>query len=477
MRFKRAIQIGTLSQAAQFGLSLLSVVVVSRLLQPEEIGIFSVAVSLIGFAHVFREFGVGQYLIQIAEVRREQFRAAFTVALGSAWLIGLVLLAVSQPMAKLYGNAGIGEVLLLSALNFAIMPFGTPSMAMLRRELKFSTLAWIAIVGAAVQTAVTIGAAWVGQSYLSMAWGTLAMTLVKVLLLVALRPGEIFMLPTRRGLRDVLQFGALASGASIVSTAGGAAPDLILGKAQGFAEVALFSRATSIQLMVVDKVNELVRSVHLPMFAARVREGGSAASLFCDVSGHLAVITLPTLLFFAVVADPLIVFVFGAQWARSAGLATVLCLASTLSAPLILYASSLVATGHVKAYAQSAVLVQSVRILVLLCAFWWSLESVAVALVIAYAVEAMVAQWQLHRAYGLRIRQTLAFLWRPWVVALATAAGPLMLKLLPVAWLPTSGGQIAYLVNAGALGVLGWLLAVHWTRHPIRQHVPLLRSR
>lgn len=477
MKFKRAIQIGTLSQAIQFGLSFLSVVVVSRLLQPEEIGIFSVAVSLIGFAHVFREFGVGQYLIQIAEVRREQFRAAFTVALGSAWLIGLVLLVVSQPVAALYGNQGIGEVLILSALNFAILPFGTPSLAMLRREMKFASLAWIAIIGAAVQAAVTIGAAWQGQSYLSMVWGTLAMTLVKMLLLVGLRPGEAFLLPTRHGVRDVLQFGALASGASIVTTAGGAAPDLILGKAQGFAEVALFSRATSIQLMLVDKINEIVRSVHLPVFAARVREGGSPAALFCDFSGQLAVITLPTLLFFAAVADPLIVFVFGTQWDRSTGLATVLCLGASLSAPMNLYANSLVATGHVRAYAQSAVLVQSVRVALLLSAFWWSLESVAIALVASYAVEALVAQWQLHRAYGLQVRQTLAFVWRPWVIGLATAAGPMLLKLPLAAGLLAPGGPMVFLLVAGVLGASAWLLAVHLTGHPIRQHVPLLRSR
>jgi O-antigen/teichoic acid export membrane protein len=126
---------------------------------------------------VFREFGVGQYLVQIAEVRREHLRAAFTVALGTAWSIGLLLLALSGPMAHLYGNDGIREVLLLSAANFAIMPFGTPLLALLNRELRFATLAWIAVIGAAAQALATVGAAWLGQSYLSMAWGTLAMTI------------------------------------------------------------------------------------------------------------------------------------------------------------------------------------------------------------------------------------------------------------------------------------------------------------
>jgi len=75
MTYRSALKVTTASQVVMFALSLLSVVVVSRLLTPFEIGVFSVSVSLLGFAHVFREFGVGQYLVQSLEAHKQQFRA------------------------------------------------------------------------------------------------------------------------------------------------------------------------------------------------------------------------------------------------------------------------------------------------------------------------------------------------------------------------------------------------------------------
>ena len=91
MAIRRSLGFSALTQLINFLLSFGSVIIVSRLLTPEEIGIFSVSVSLLGFAHILRDFGVGNYLIQVKEVTRANMRAAFSVMLYSSWLIAALL--------------------------------------------------------------------------------------------------------------------------------------------------------------------------------------------------------------------------------------------------------------------------------------------------------------------------------------------------------------------------------------------------
>jgi O-antigen/teichoic acid export membrane protein len=477
MNFRSALKVSAVVQLATFVLSFASVLVVSRLLTPEEIGIFSVSVSLLGMAHIFREFGVGQYLVQAATVGREQVRAAFTVALVCSWGIGLVVLAAGFPMTVVYRHDGIQEVLTLAAINFFVMPFGTPILAILRRELQFERLAWVTIVGAAVQTGVTIAAAYLGHSYLSMAYGTLAMQLTKVVMLNVMRPGETLVWPTTHGVREVLRFGSLSTGAVVANNVGGAAPDLVFGRTLGFADVAFYSRGVGLQNMLIEKIHEAVRSVYFPIFASELRAGAAGCTVYLRIVGNLAAVTVPALVVLAVLADPLIPFVFGDQWAASAPIASTLCLYQILVAPYAMYQASLIAAGMVGSQFKAELVIQGARLLVLLSSVWLDLQQVVTLLIVAYATEAFVAQGALHKAFGLRLRALIGVSWKAYVIAFASAAGPLAVANL-IHWdRHNSGDQLSLLVLGGLTALVGWFAAVHLLGHPLKPEIQRIVQR
>lgn len=468
MVVRRALGISGITQAAIFVLGFINVVIVSRLLRPEEIGVFSVAVSVLGFAHVFREFGVGQYLVQAATVGREQFRAAFTVTLISSWLIALLLFLISKPMAAFYKHPGIAEVLGLLCINFLVMPLGTPLLAMLRRELAFDKLAWANILSAVVQTGVTIAAAYAGQSYLSMAWGSIAMHLSKALILNYFRPGMTLVLPTFRGLGEVLRFGSMSSLAAIVKEAGAAAPDLILGRTLGFVEVAIFSRGVGLHRMLVDRINTLVRGVHFPTFAQQVREGSNASELYIQATYHLTVVTLPILAVLGILAEPLILFVFGSQWQASVPVAQMICTGSIITVLYTLAGLSLTAVGRVAGYMRMEIYAQSVRVLVLLSSIWLDFSSVVWLLLLAYVFEAGAAQFSLRETFGLRLASLLARTWKVWAVAACASLGPAALMLAAGQWPAVEQHRLALLIGGSLTAAIGWTAGVMLLDHPIR---------
>ena len=154
-------------------------------------------------------------------MERPQFRAANTVALATSWTIALALYLAKQPLATFYGNEGVDEVLELLALNFLIMPLGTPLVSLFLRELQFGKVAMVSIAGTITQVSVTIIAAYLGESYLSMAWGSIAHHIVRVVILGFMRPADLFVLPGIHEIRGVLKFGVASGAANMVGALSG----------------------------------------------------------------------------------------------------------------------------------------------------------------------------------------------------------------------------------------------------------------
>ena len=63
-------------------ITLISSIVIARLLTPAEMGVYAIGLTLRALLDVFREFGIGNYLVQEKQLTREKVRAAFSVTLS-----------------------------------------------------------------------------------------------------------------------------------------------------------------------------------------------------------------------------------------------------------------------------------------------------------------------------------------------------------------------------------------------------------
>jgi len=476
MSIRRSLGITAVTRLAVVVLSFATVVIVSRLLTPEEIGIFSVTVSIVTLGHVFRDFGVAQYLIQAPEITRQRKRAAFTVTLAFSWGIAALLSLLQPLIIDFYADERVGHVLWLLVVNFVILPFGAPLRTLLQRDMQFDKLAVVTLANHATQSIVTVGSAWFGASYMSMAWGSIAGNLANVIVLLAISPHGALDWPTRHGLREVLRFGSKASTASLAGAAGDTAPDLILGRTLGFADVAFYSRARGLIGMALDQVMHVVRSVYTPAYAKGVREGHSAAAMYTQTLGLLLGLTVPVVGVLAVLAPTLITWLFGEAWGRSGPLGTMFCLFALLTAPFTLAGPSLVAAGHVGAMMRVRLAVEGTRVLALLSSLWWPLEYVVATLGLVYGVEALLSMQALRRHIGLRAGMLLRAIARSYALGLCAAVPSLLLMVLvPRLWADQAAWAV--LGMAAAAGTAGWGAGLVALKHPLWPEVRAVAQR
>lgn len=472
---RRSLGLVTLTRITVFVLGLLSVVIVSRLLTPEEIGVFSVSVAMVGFANLLREFGVGQYLVNVKELTREARRAAFTVTMSISWSIAVALLLLKSFAAAFYSEPDVERVMELLAVNFIVLPFATPLRSVLQREMQFSKMAVVDLSNSAIAAAVTVLAAWQGAGSLSMAWGSIAGNLAALGALVAISPRGAFDWPTTKGLREVFRFGSRYSVATFTTEVGVAAPDLIMGRTLGFADVAYFSRANGVIGMALGQLWRIVGSVYSPVAAKAYREKQDLTALYLRFSEMLLSIVLPAAGMLALLAGPLIDLLFGAQWSRSAPLASLLCIFFMGQAPVLLAPATLVATGNVDLMMRCRVMLEFTRVVLLLSSVLVPLETVVVLLGVAYLAECLIFTVALRASVGIGVRA----LWR----SVRTCYGlTLMTVALPALamWLLGHQGRQSSMLQigvAGALGVLCWFGSLLWLRHPMADEVLALLRR
>lgn len=449
-------------------LLLVTTAVMARILTPAETGLYVVANSVILLADNFRTFGVGIFIVQTTDVRRETLQSAFTLTLLLSISVMVVIIFTSDAIAGFYGAQELGELLRLAALGFLAVPFATPIVALLQRELAFGALAVINVAAATVASVVTIvlGSSGVGPS--SYVWGFLASGLVLAILAVVMRPNLWIFRPCLAEARQMLSFGAVSSSVTLVNMAYELLPRIALGKILTFDAVGLYSRAVTVCQLPDRAVVSAMQPVVLPVMAERARSGGDLKDSYLRGHSLMSAIQWPMLIMLALLADPVVRLLLGPQWGEATPLVRMIAMANMALAPAFMTFPVLVTAGRIRDTLLSSLISLPPSILIVIGAAHISLNAVAASLLVVAPMQMLIALLFIRRAIGMRWSE----LFRASRASLAMAAGTAALPVLIIALLPNGlllgWGEAALVVLAGATG---WIITLFWVKHPIRHEL------
>lgn len=442
---------------------LVTSMVLARILSPSEVGIFSVAAALSGLASVVRDFGVAEYLIQEVELTADKIRAAFTVNIMVSWLMAALMFGGSFFVVGFYGEPGIGDVMRVLAFNFILIPFGAVTMAYFRRQMNFSPGFRISVVSSLASAALAIGLGLAGFGYMSMAYSSLLGVAITVGMSLTMRPPEVPRYPGLKGLRQVLAFGGFASGIYIFGQLGRSAPDLIIGRAAGMESVGFLSRAYGLLEIFARTIMSAVHGVALPYFAAIRREGGDVGAGFLRTILMTTSIGWPFFAVCGILALPAIRVLYGPQWDAAAPLLRILCVAASIDLILLMASEVLLALSRVKLSSLLQGCLQLLKVTVMLAFAPFGLVAFCYGVILASALNVLVAVYFLRQALTLRWRDLGAACMPAAGLALAASGGALAGLLLVDQFLSF---DLARAVSGGIAAAITTLTAVFLFNHP-----------
>ncbi|MBE7527602.1 MAG: oligosaccharide flippase family protein [Burkholderiales bacterium] len=459
---RKAVLISFAENYSTMFIGFIGIMLIARLLTPEEIGIYSVASAVTGIAHMMRDFGVGSYLVQEQELTRERIQTALTVAIMTSWAAGGILYLSSPWAAVFYNEPGLMDLIRIQCVNFLIMPFTAPVLSLLHRDMQFSVLYRINVLlgysDDCFCESCSVGI-WLYESCL----GSVANVMCLMLLVNAVRPHDAWIMPGLKEWRRIANFGVQTSVAAIVTEIAMNMNDLILGRLLGFQAVALYSRAQGLIYLFHRDMMNAVRKVAFPAFAQAVRENRDLLKAYLLSVNYITVFAWPFYAFLGLYADSIVRLMFGDQWDASIPLVRILVFAGAVGAFWNLWSSALLAMGHVNKTMRSELIIQPIRIVLIFFAASISMEMTCYALIIIYILQLLISTHYLKQSIGLNLKILLLNNINSFAVTLIS----MVIPVLCYTYLSTQFSPIQSLLIGAITCIPSWLLGIFIVRHPI----------
>ncbi len=468
MSIRRSLAFSFLEKYASTALNLASTLVLARLLSPEEIGVFSVGAAMVGLMQSLRDFGVTNYLIQEREIDQEKVRTAFTVTLGMSWLFALILLAGSGWAADFYDEPGIQQIVWVMAANFALIPFGSPILALMRRDLKFGRLAAIQLANTVVNVTVAIVLAALGFGFMSLAWASLAGVATTSGLAFLSQPHGFLLRPGFKEWRSVASFGSYATANAMILDLRLTAPDLIVGRLLDFEAVGLNSKALGLIAIFRRLIFEGLNPVLLPALSEKARRGDDLGEVYLRAMEYLTVLYWPFLAMLALMADPIIRILLGDQWLAATPLVQIYCGVSALIFPILITQPILIAIGRVREALRINVIMLPITLAMLVLGGLHSLTMVALLGYVTGVCNVIVTMTILRRYVTFSYVHLARRAGKSALITLFASAAPVAIILWSGPGFDVSMPR--FLLAAAGFALL-WLAALYVVRHPFRAEI------
>lgn len=448
-RTVRAGLINVGSRGLGFVIRILALMVLGRLLTPEDYGLVTMVTAFTGVLNMFGCFGLFQAAIQRDRLSEEESSSLFWLNLVFGGLLTLTALLAAPLVSAFYREPRLLAIMDVIAFTFVITAAGIQHGVLLQRRLSFGVSARVDIGALVVATAVSVGMAMAGYGY----WAIVSMTITLPLattiglwLSTGWVPGRPRLVA---GLSAMLRFGGGTTLTGFLSYVTINIDKLLLGRVWGTEATGLYSRAFYLVNFPTESLNTTIGEVAFAALSRTREDPDRLRRYFLKGYSLVVTLTLPLTVVCGLFADDLILVVLGPKWTSAVGIFRILAptiLVFAISSPLgwLLNALGLVRRGVQIGLFSAAFMVAGV-----LVGLPYGPHGVALAYSSVMVLKVIpVAVWALHGT-GVRLRAFAGALASPLAAcAFAAAVGYGVHGLCPPAWPPV----LRLLLDMGSFG-------------------------
>ncbi len=318
----RSVGRGALATGGAQGIRLVcqfaSVIVLSRLLAPEDFGIVAMAAPVTGFVGLFLDLGLTQATVQKKHITHAEVNTLFWINMAISALLAGILVLVAPLAARFYDEPGVGLLVAALSLQIIVGGAGGQHYAILNRRMQFGRLAILDSVAAVAGLGVAIAWALVDPGYWALYGGGMTTAVTGTAMAWAAsgwRPGW----PRwAAGAGSLVHFGVGITGFNFANFFARNLDNVLIGRFRGNVELGLYDRAYKLLLFPLQQVTNPLSRVMVPALSRMTDEPHRYRHAYLRVAPILLLVTLPGVALAIAMADVLVPFALGQQWAGSA---------------------------------------------------------------------------------------------------------------------------------------------------------------
>lgn len=295
-------------------LNLLQLVLLSRVLGPEDFGLFGVAMLVYGFVEAMTQLGFADALIQRASVQRAHINTLFVVSIIRGVLLAALTLLLIYPATLLVDDTRVAPFIAAIGVVPIIAGFHNPSMVLLQKKLDLRAEFLYRVIGTVVALLVSFCVAMIYRSAWALVIGMMVESAIQLI-------GSYWVNRTwptfrfnRSAFDDMFGFGRWLLLSQILKYFALNSPRWAVAGILGTASLGTFQVAARLSQAVGTEFAKLVATVAFPAFSALASEQARIRQAF--LTSQRLIASASGLIFALVIAMPgrIVNVLLGGQW-------------------------------------------------------------------------------------------------------------------------------------------------------------------
>ena len=293
-------------------LGFVSMLVLARLLVPEDFGLVALGMAVVGSLSAFSEFGFDLALIQNQSAERKHYDTAWTLGLLRGVLIAGILLLAAEPAASAMGDARLAELIRVLALMPLLESFANIGVVEFRKQLVFSKEFLYRFSSRLGGVITTLCLAFLWRDYWALVVGQLTTGALRLILSYILQPYRPR--PSFAAWRDIFNFSKWLFLNGIAQFATKRASTFVVGAFLAPTSVGLMALSDEIMGLVSQALIAPIKRTFFPGFAKLSHDLPAMRTLLIKAYALTALFALPLSVGIGVTAELFVPLVLGANW-------------------------------------------------------------------------------------------------------------------------------------------------------------------
>ncbi|MCM1029042.1 MAG: lipopolysaccharide biosynthesis protein [Pseudoflavonifractor sp.] len=318
----------------RFGAMLVNFVanlVLARFLSPDDFGLIGMLMIFMAVANVFIDSGFGSALIQDKNAGQREYSTAFIINISISLAAYLIIFLAAPLIARFNEVEIITPLLRIEGLALIANALSIVQTSILRKRMDFKRLATANLAANVVGTILAIVAASLGMGVWSLVVRVVAVAVLTGAMLWRVSEWRPTMEYDRASAKKMFSFGGFIFMSSLLHAISNNAQLMLIGKIFHPRQAGLYNQANIIRNSAADGISQVISQVLYPDYS-RLDSDLEIIEKLNRGFYIISYLTTSLMIYFIIMAKPLILWLFKEEWVDSVPFFQILCFGGIFSA-------------------------------------------------------------------------------------------------------------------------------------------------
>jgi O-antigen/teichoic acid export membrane protein len=300
-------------------LQLAQVSILARYLAPSDFGLMAIVSVVIGFSALFMDMGISSAIIHKQDISHKQLSSLYWLNIFAGSVLFFIIYFSSSMVSQYYNEIQIIPLIQLLAFSFLISAIGNQYRILNQKKLLFNRLAKVEIISALISFVVAVACAINDYGVYSLVYATLVNVSISNLtfMLQGLREHKPSFIYKHSEVKNLINFGLFQMGERSINYFNAQFDVILIGKLLGTEALGIYSMAKTLAMKPAQIINPIITKVTFPIMSRVQNDTKQLKNIYLKTLNYLCSVNFPIYIAIAILAEPLVLLLFGDKWIES----------------------------------------------------------------------------------------------------------------------------------------------------------------